>query len=399
MNKLINKSLVFFLLLFSCLNVKALEIDQGFNNIFIPTIYYAIPIICLIISLIILGICKIKSRKNIGKEIIPLEFYQPDSLNSLDVGRLYKGEANEKDVISLLIYLANKGYLKISDKDSKENFKIIKIKDYDGNNNEEKLFLDGLFKNAIKNEEGEEFITVTKLKYRFYSTIHNILINVNNVFNVQKLIKKDYSKQELNLKKVILYLIIIVILSLILIPILNGGIVIIIKNISYLIGLILGITIVILMIYIRKIIKIEPKRTDYGRKMFAKINGFKMFLETAGKDKLEKLVSENPRYFYDILPFVYVLGVSNKWIKNFEYLKLQSPTWYLGLSDFKDKINSTFEISTKYMTFKSNLYCDSLSSLETSSSGSSDSGGGISGGGSGGGVEAHGRKRFYEKIN
>ena len=372
MKKIINMSLVFFLLLSSCSNVKALVIDLSFNNnIFIMIVYYAIPIICLIISLIILGICKIKSKKNIGNEIIPIEFSLPDGLNSLEVGQLYKGESSEKDVISLLIYLANKGYLKISDMDTNDKLKIIKNKDYDGNNNEERLFLDGLFKDALTDEEGKEFITLAKLKWKFYSTVHNILINVNNVFNVQKIIEKDYSKQ--------------VILSLILIPVLYGGIAIIIKNISYLIGLILGIIIVILMIYIRNIIKIEPKRTVYGKKMFAKIHGFKIFLGTVEKDKLEKLVRENPTYFYDILPFAYVLGVSDKWIKKFEYLKLQSPTWYLGLSDLKDKINSTFDISMEYMTFKSNFYRDSLSSLESSSSSSGDSGGGISGGGSGGG--------------
>ena len=386
MKKIINMSLVFFLLLSSCSNVKALVIDLSFNNnIFIMIVYYAIPIICLIISLIILGICKIKSKKNIGNEIIPIEFSLPDGLNSLEVGQLYKGESSEKDVISLLIYLANKGYLKISDMDTNDKLKIIKNKDYDGNNNEERLFLDCLFKDALTDEEGKEFITLAKLKWKFYSTVHNILINVNNVFNVQKIIEKDYSKQELKLKKVLLYLIIIVILSLILIPVLYGGIAIIIKNISYLIGLILGIIIVILMIYIRNIIKIEPKRTVYGKKMFAKIHGFKIFLGTVEKDKLEKLVRENPTYFYDILPFAYVLGVSDKWIKKFEYLKLQSPTWYLGLSDLKDKINSTFDISMEYMTFKSNFYRDSLSSLESSSSSSGDSGGGISGGGSGGG--------------
>lgn len=41
-----------------------------------------------------------------------------------------------------------------------------------------------------------------------------------------------------------------------------------------------------------------------------------MFLETAEKEKLEQLVFEDPKYFYNILPYAYVLGVSDKWIKS-----------------------------------------------------------------------------------
>ena len=55
-------------------------------------------------------------------------------------------------VISLLVYLANQGYLKIEETEekgllskSKGNFKITKVKEYDGNNECEKLFFEGLF--------------------------------------------------------------------------------------------------------------------------------------------------------------------------------------------------------------------------------------------------------------
>ena len=41
------------------------------------------------------------------------EFYPPKKCNSLEAGYIYKRYINKKDVVSLLIYLANKGYLKI----------------------------------------------------------------------------------------------------------------------------------------------------------------------------------------------------------------------------------------------------------------------------------------------
>ena len=46
--------------------------------------------------------------------------------------------------------------------------------------------------------------------------------------------------------------------------------------------------------------------------------GFRNFLITAEKPKLEQLVSQNPSYFYDILPYTYALNISKTWIRKFE---------------------------------------------------------------------------------
>ena len=103
-------------------------------------------------------------------------------------------------------------------------------------------------------------------------------------------------------------------------------------------------------------------------------------METAEKDKLEAMVLENPTYFYDILPFTYVLGVSDKWIKKFESISMQAPDWYYGptafdVIRFNNFIDNTMTVAARTMT----------SSPSSSSSGGGFSGGGFSGGGSGGG--------------
>ena len=85
------------------------------------------------------------------KVIETVEFYPPDGFNSLEVGFLYKGYADNKDITSLLIYLANKGYIKITESQRKslfskyKDFKITRLKEYDGDNVNEELFLKGLF--------------------------------------------------------------------------------------------------------------------------------------------------------------------------------------------------------------------------------------------------------------
>lgn len=158
---------------------------------------------------------------------------------------------------------------------------------------------------------------------------------------------------------------------------------IIISDISYLISYIIGsIAITIILTYLMKI----NRRTPFGNEMFGKIEGFKKFLELAEKPKLEELVNDNPKYFYNILPYTYALGISDKWIKKFEIMALEPPQWYYS-SSLKAKNFSNFVNST-------------MNSISTSmvSSPSSSGGSGYSGGGSGGGSSGGGSGRWWRKF-
>jgi uncharacterized membrane protein len=124
-------------------------------------------------------------------------------------------------------------------------------------------------------------------------------------------------------------------------------------------------------------LKYLPKRTPYGNQILGKLKGFKNFLETAEKDKLEAMVMQDPSYFYNILPYTYVLGVSDKWIKKFETISLQAPSWYDSPTGFN---------VTSFGTFMNNTMSSAEQSMSSSpSSSGGSSGGGSSGGGSGGG--------------
>lgn len=111
---------------------------------------------------------------------------------------------------------------------------------------------------------------------------------------------------------------------------------------------------------------------------FTTYNSFIKLKNRVEKEKLETMVLNNPNYFYDILPFTYVLGVSEKWIDKFEMISSQSPTWYNNSNDFNVRRFHIFINST--MSQASTL----MSSSPSSSGGASSSGGGSSGGGSGG---------------
>ena len=68
--------------------------------------------------------------------------------------------------MSLLIYLASKGYIEIIETEKKD-IKFKKLKDYDGDDESEKSFLEGMFKN-------DDVTKPSRLKNKFYRTIEQI---------------------------------------------------------------------------------------------------------------------------------------------------------------------------------------------------------------------------------
>lgn len=408
----------------------------------IEYIMFGVPITCLLISILL--------WYKFGRDdeaVETVEFYPPEGFNSLEVGFLYHGKAVDKDVVSLLIYLANKGYIQISETGEKElfsefkEFKITKLKEYDSNNVNEQLFLSGIFspKALIDNKhqgpiyEATE-VTSSRLRDSFYIAMGKILSNINNKSNKHRIFNRF-----LWLKNMFLVLMILITFYVMTIPLmmletnipsdnmmsivslitstfsltviaatvisrrtekntivlcavfslmfgsvyLSWVIPILLKNPIYLVANIIGILCIIGM-YI--CLRHMPKRTEYGNEILGKLKGFKKFLEIAEKEQLESMVMENPNYFYDILPYTYVLGVSDKWIKKFETIAVPSPSWYdnydtFDVTSFGTFINNTMASAGRIMSSNPST---GDSSSGSSSSGSS-SGGGSSGGGSGGG--------------
>ena len=405
-----------------------LELEDGyFVNAFNSTdvlncLLFLIPLGSLIIAIILWY----KYGKD-EKIIETVEFYPPEGLNSLEVSYLYNGKAKREDVISLLIYLANKGYFKITKTNEKSlffkfnGFKLTKLKDYDGDNINERIFMEGLFK---YNSE----VTDTMLS-DFYITASEILNNINSKENKKALFGNLSSNCfKLVILAVITYLTFMVIptfiygenmmfmtivISLFYLPfylvgflssmpfiirvfwlgftIFHSSIFFLTLPIAkamisekiYLLGFIFGI---MCLIGIGICYKYMPKRTKYGAEMYGKIKGFKNFLETCEKERLEALVEQNPTYFYDILPYTYVLGVSDKWIKDFENITLVPPTWYDCPDGYDFMVFGTFMNSTMEQAKKTIAPVSSSGGGFSSSGGSSSgSGGGSSGSGSGGG--------------
>ncbi len=423
--------------------IKKFRIEDIF-----PVIMIAICIACVIVAYVI--------WKKYGKDdevIETVEFYPPEGYNSAEVGYLYKGSASNEAVISLLVYLANKGYLKIEEVEGKDirakglekdnefnviffngksvanQFKLIKLKEYDGENEYEKMFFEGLFESAKTNENNEEYVTSSSLFNKFYKTLNSIKKKLESKSNKNQLFISSASKKI----KWILFMIIAIFVLITVVPILQFDVMLIFAIIfpvigfGVLIGSILdiikipktfailwgtmfgGIPLIVLLslalsgidnylpMYLVAILtiivlvffaKIMPKRTKLATELLGKIRGFRNFLNIAEKEELEKFVNDDPQYFYNILPYTYALGVSDIWMKKFETLAMQAPDWYVGHSTFDTYrfntfMHNTMKIAQNTMTSVPNS--SSSDGFLGSSSGGGSSGGGFSGGGSGGG--------------
>ncbi|MBJ6988232.1 DUF2207 domain-containing protein [Devosia sp. MC521] len=133
--------------------------------------------------------------------------------------------------------------------------------------------------------------------------------------------------------------------------------------------------------------------TVQGRKVMDQIDGFKLYLETAEKNRLN-IDAEPPmsvERFERILPFAIALGVEKPWSEHFEAEMARispnpergstyAPGWYSGGKNF-----SSSSVSNAISAASAGMAAAMVASQPVQASSSGSSGGGFSGGGGGGG--------------
>ncbi|MDE7395187.1 MAG: DUF2207 domain-containing protein, partial [Clostridiales bacterium] len=125
------------------------------------------------------------------------------------------------------------------------------------------------------------------------------------------------------------------------------------------------------------------RRTPYYTNELNEIMGFKDFLQSAEKERLEMLLAENPQYYYDILPYANVLGVSSIWEDKFKNLTVEPPRYYRSSDAVFDLL--LFNTFYRRSYARASTVAVSRPSSSSRSGGGFRGGGGFSGGGFGGG--------------
>ncbi|MBO4396605.1 MAG: DUF2207 domain-containing protein [Eubacterium sp.] len=372
----------------------------------------ALVLCCLFMAVSLILWLRIGRDKDI---IDVVEFYPPDGLNCAEMAYSYYGKITNKDCVPMLIGLASKGYIEINqDDDSGKKFSFRLLKDYEGSDKSEMLFLNGLKKYG-------EIITKTELENSFYKTLNTVNKQVVDDMKPRIFYTKTLIWRYITLPLAIIpYLvgmypafrffygdfIMAVLFPLAMCVFISTFTVIIsFKKTPLAMKIFLGVLMclsigvnmyltadainyygtfywvvyagcvianIIQMIFFR----IIDKRTDYGIDLLGRIRGFRNYLITAERPHLVSLVHQDPKYFYKILPYTYVLNITDEWVNQFESIAMEPPDWY----------HSPYGSGFHYHSFHSfmNRTMTSAQAAMTSTPGGS-SGGGFSGGGGGGG--------------
>lgn len=278
------------------------------NNYFIGTTSnYGNTSLIICISIIIVTIISFIIWKKYGKDLekrsTTVEFYPPDDLDPAELGYIYGNRDIKELTTALIINLASKGFIDIEQLKNKK-VKITNIgKDKDTSNLtiNEHIVYEELFKNSDENllyDDASFNVTFDK--------VEECLTQI-----IDKKVNDLGSKKKVSIVFLILFISLVAwTCSYLFIKDLDPK-----YNILYLISFIsiflLGLFSIIM-----------TRKTSYGEIIIAKILGFKDYLETVQKDELNALVEKDPKYFYNIMPYTYVLHISNKWIKEFEQSNL-----------------------------------------------------------------------------
>lgn len=371
-----------------------------------------------------------------GKDdpVVPtVQFEAPEGLSSAQVGYIFDGYTDPKDIVSLIIYWAAHGFLFIEELD-KRNIQLTKIKELPQTTIlAERQIFNRLFLS-------DDIVTTKELKYKFYNTMVEGQQNINAYFSGAEE-HHIFSRKADNLQILFAFLlpsIFAIYLGLshykigynykaslvfmgmiwsfgIGIPILIAfffkkwpslkkfarflfilgiafGIFIytvVVANLAMDVEASFGLFMILYGIYLIAIFinGNMHKRTALGLSYYNDILGLKNFIQMAEKGRLETLVEEDPEYFYHILPFAYVLNVSDVWSKKFESITMAPPSWYASATPM-DSVYFMSHFNRNLNRSINSLY-SSMSSPPPSKGGSGGGsfggGGGFSGGGFGGG--------------
>ena len=371
------------------------------------------------------------------KKIIPtVEFYPPEGLTPAEVGLVIDGTADKKDLVSMIIYYGEKGYLSIEQYDKKK-FRLAKLRDIDP---EEKMFAKTLFNGLFENGDvvnlddlGEEFGNAYLIAYESLSGLYNkkknrqitvksqvftvlgiVLIGLASVLSAAFAAEYNQDGSVLSFVGVLVPAVFSVIFTIILMVMddkkytmrktgrfIGGSLVWIINVVVVALGgfflsgafdnTAVGVLFIVCIPAAQFFTINMKQRTPQSVELMGKILGLKNFIEAAELDRINALADENPSYYYDVLPYAFVMGLTDKWAKNFENIRIVTPDWYSSY-DMNDRMFDAWMFSRIMNNFGTAVSNNVQIPIGTGEDGGDFGGGGFgvggggfSGGGFGGG--------------
>lgn len=365
------------------------------------------------------------------KKIIPtVEFYPPNGMTPCEVGFVMDNTVDKKDLLSLILYYADRGYISIEETEEKD-FVITKLQEID---EREKNFVRTLFEGLFKKGDS---VRVSELDENFGNSYLTAYEQLNGHYFREKNRQMSLTSGVFQIMGFIFIIAMEVFMLIcaqwysgVIIPTIFAAICIVVSIValvmamvrsskiytmskkskvvsgiatwaiqvislgiySYIIGTMIKATwfaaVLFVLAFGAFVAVIQMRqRTKKNIELMGKLLGLKNFIEAAEVDRINALVEENPDYFYNVLPYAYVMGLTDKWVKNFEKIKIERPSWYVNTNDrdMFDVWMMSRMINNCNRSISSNIKYTVHEDSGSGGGGFTSSGGGFSGGGFGGG--------------
>ena len=414
---------------FGTLDGAGVTFDLTFENGAIKNYTDIAPYAFTLAGLAVLALIALLKLFVFGKNYItPVVNYEaPNKMDPLLMGKLIDNSVNSEDVTSLIFYWASKGYIKIN-LDDKNDPTLIRIMQAlpEPVPSYERLMYNNLFASG-------DVVKISSLKNKFYTTVTQVTNIVNKrtkglytsasqtvafifaliggllmglapfmlalirisvkYLNLASFIaiipmvvafgltqnivnnRLKYSKNKILLNCLLIALVCAVtaLIYVFLVP-------------SEIMSVGAKIALVAVSSFISSLSAILITRTKQYTEQLNDIIGFKNFITLAEKPQLEMLLEDDPQFYYNILPYAQVLGVTDKWEDKFKDITVAPPQWLTG-----DFVTTYFEFRIINGMLRTSMTAMTAGMVSRPSSsgvnggGKGGFGGGFSGGGFGGG--------------
>lgn len=295
------------------------------------------------------------------KKVVPVvQFFPPKNMSAAEAGYFIDGDVSLQDISSIFIEFIDKGYVElIKDEKNQKNYSLKYTKPIaDEEPDYKKELFNAMFngKKTFKPKQvDEEFIdTINSVKRKIKAQYQNLFdtrslifkgliillacvmifvifynLSFNYDYNPKRLLitillpallciyfsykfgKFDY---QINKKEKIINFILLCVAGLFL-ALSLGNVCNLIWRKEFVV--ILGIIFWVISLIVAQFIK---RRNDKFNHLHGDLLGFREFLQVAELPRIVALVEEDPQYFYKTLPFAYVFGLSDAWVKKFELI-------------------------------------------------------------------------------
>lgn len=308
-----------------------------------------------------------------GKEddfVKMVHYYPPDNISPAEAGAFIDDKTDNRDLTCLIPYWAGQGFLEMQEHEEKKlliftdtDYEFIKIKDLPADRPDyERTIFNGLFRDG-------DSVRLSDLKNSFYKKMSKARSQLQHSVR-DKQLHTPRSRMIWGLLPVGAVLCF------------GLGPFLMFFFEQYVAGAATVATGIIAFIVRRPMLK----KNKQGMEIYQQLYGFRMFVDKADKDRIKRLLEDDPSYFEKTLPFAIAFGMTEKWTNQFAGLFTEPPRWYHSAYAHRQGPYQNDSFQAFAGNFDSSMReVQSVFTSRPSSSGSGGVSGGSSGGGFGGG--------------